>query len=53
MGRKNGGINIGELKYYLRLKYYLEFHSVLLKVTKITNKRAKINVTLKCRKTGC
>ena len=36
-----------ELKYYLRLKYYLEFHSILLKVTQITNKRAEINVTYK------
>lgn len=53
MGRKNGGINIRESKYYLRLKYCLEFHSVLLKVTKITNKRAKINVTLKYWKNGC
>ena len=36
-----------ELKYYLRLKYYLEFHNILLKVTKITNKRAEINVIYK------
>ena len=36
-----------ELKYYRRLKYYLEFHSILLKVTKITNKRAETNVTYK------
>lgn len=57
MRRKNSGIGIGELKYQIRLKYYLEFHNKiifkLLKVTKINNKRAKINVIVKYWRSGC
>lgn len=52
MRRQNGGINIGELKYYLKLKNYLQFHSVLLKAEKMTNK-SKINSPVKYSRSGC